>query len=254
MSGAGRGPLRLHVLIQGYPGKATLHGGLGWSTVALLRGEGREILIDTGSYGCRDLLRERLGELGLGPGGITDVVLSHCHWDHICNFPMFPDATIHVPRAELEWAREQPPATWHLAELHVAELAARRSAHLIDEGEEFLPGLRALSTPGHTPGHHAFLAEAEGGPVLFAADAAKNQAELLSGRQDLTLDPEQSRVSIERIRETASARPGTLVVCGHDRLLSLDGTGVVHRSTLRAEIRARLSPDFDEEAVFDLTR
>lgn len=44
---------RLDVLIQGYPGKSLCHGGLGWSTIALIRGAGRTILIDVGSFAVR---------------------------------------------------------------------------------------------------------------------------------------------------------------------------------------------------------
>ena len=41
---------KLDVLIQGYPGKSLCHGGLGWSTIALLRGGGRSILVDVGAF------------------------------------------------------------------------------------------------------------------------------------------------------------------------------------------------------------
>src|SRR5215211_2220461 len=69
----------LDILIQGYPGKTVHHGGLGWSTVPLLRGHGEVILIDTGSYGYRDPLLEQLDHLGLGREDVTSVVLTQCH-------------------------------------------------------------------------------------------------------------------------------------------------------------------------------
>ena len=50
----------IDVVIQGFPGKSVCHGGLGWSSVVLLRGHGRVALIDTGSFGMRRLLIERL--------------------------------------------------------------------------------------------------------------------------------------------------------------------------------------------------
>ena len=43
----------IEIAVQGYPGKAVCHGGLGWSTIALLRGHGRVVLIDTGAFGQR---------------------------------------------------------------------------------------------------------------------------------------------------------------------------------------------------------
>ena len=49
----------LDVLVQSYPGKSVCHGGLGWSTIALLRGEGRVILIDVGAFGVGKELEKR---------------------------------------------------------------------------------------------------------------------------------------------------------------------------------------------------
>ncbi|MDR0359066.1 MAG: MBL fold metallo-hydrolase [bacterium] len=243
----------LDVLIQGFPGKTAYHGGLGWSTVALLRGEGHSVLLDTGGYNCRDLLVSKLRDLGLEPAGVTDVVLSHCHWDHILNFPLFTSATVHVPASELAWASQQPTGTWYLPELHVERLASDPHVHRFEDGDEVLPDLRALATPGHTPGHSAFVTRTSSGPLLIAADAVKNQAELVTGRTDLTLDAEQSRRSIEKIRDLASQDPATTIVCGHDRLLGIEGGQVVYRSELAAALKARLSADFDAETVFDLT-
>jgi glyoxylase-like metal-dependent hydrolase (beta-lactamase superfamily II) len=243
----------LDILIQGFPGKTAYHGGLGWSTVALLRREGRTVLVDTGGYNCRDRLVSKLRDLGLEAADVTDVVLSHCHWDHILNFPLFTTATVHVPAAELAWASGQPPGTWFLPELHVERLAGDPGVHRFEDGEELLPDLRALWTPGHTPGHCGFVTSTPGGPLIIAADAVKNQAELVTGDTDLTLDSEQSRQSIEKVRALAGQDPATTIVCGHDRLLGIEDGQVVYRSELAAEIRARLTADFDAEAVFDLT-
>jgi hypothetical protein len=67
----------LGVLIQGFRSKATQHGGLGWSTVPLLRGHGEIILVDTGSYGYRVPLRKKLERLGPGAEDVTSVGLTH---------------------------------------------------------------------------------------------------------------------------------------------------------------------------------
>ena len=42
----------IDVLIQGFPGRMVCHGGLGWSTVALIRGNGHVALVDVGSLIC----------------------------------------------------------------------------------------------------------------------------------------------------------------------------------------------------------
>ena len=80
---------QIDVLVQGYPGKAVCHGGLGWSTIALLRSRQHTILIDVGSFGIRKYLAKRLESLGVRPEDVSDVVLTHAHYDHSVNFVLF---------------------------------------------------------------------------------------------------------------------------------------------------------------------
>jgi N-acyl homoserine lactone hydrolase len=244
----------LDVLIQGFPGKTLYHGGLGWSTVPLIRGHNEVILIDTGSYSYRDPLLERLEQLGLGRDDVTSVVLTHCHWDHICNYPLFPRAKIFVPNNDLEWALDQPVGSWHIPEFHVEKLEADHRVIRVRDGDEFLPELRVVATPGHTPGHLGYVARGERANLIFAGDAAKNQAELMTGKVDMTLDLAASRASIRRLRRLAAQDPANVIVCGHDRLLSLDEDKVVHLAGLQAAVTARLSQAFEEETIVDLVR
>ncbi|MDQ2801406.1 MAG: hypothetical protein M3Y41_01475, partial [Pseudomonadota bacterium] len=58
---------QLDILVQGYPGKSVCHGGLGWSTIALLRGADRVALIDVGTFSHRPLLIAGLERHGLRP-------------------------------------------------------------------------------------------------------------------------------------------------------------------------------------------
>ncbi len=76
----------------------------------LIRGEGRNILLDTGfhrqqwidDYKVTDYLRPdaavRLA--GVEPGQITDIILSHAHWDHMGGTDLFPNATIWIQKEE----------------------------------------------------------------------------------------------------------------------------------------------------------
>jgi N-acyl homoserine lactone hydrolase len=244
----------LEILIQGFPGKSEDHGGLGWSTVPLLRGDGEAILIDTGSYAYRVPLLERLNRLGLVPEDITSVVLTHCHWDHVCNYPLFPKAKVFVPHDDLEWAASQPVGTWHIPEFHVEKLDSDKRVVRIREGDEFLPGLRAVATPGHTPGHLSYVARGQRADLIFTGDAAKNQAELVTGQVDMTLDASASQASIRRLRELAAKDRSNVIVCGHDRLLGLDGDRVLCLSELQATVSARLWTEFEKETVIDLTQ
>jgi len=64
-------------LVQGFPGKSPSHGGLGWSTVALIKRENRLALIDAGSLGMRAMLINRMAKRGLKPADITDLLITH---------------------------------------------------------------------------------------------------------------------------------------------------------------------------------
>jgi glyoxylase-like metal-dependent hydrolase (beta-lactamase superfamily II) len=242
----------LSLLIQGFPGRSTCHGGLGWSTVALLRGHGETVLVDTGGYGYRVPLLAALKEHGVAPSDVTAVVLTHCHWDHACNFPLFPNARVIVPRRELEWAAAQPIGTWELPEFHVEKLAQGQNVLRIDDGDEPLPGVRAIATPGHTPGHFAYHVDGTDGPLLFSGDAVKNELELMTGDADMTLDAAVSRRSIDKVRELLRADPSLVLVPGHDRLISLRDGEVVAHSKLRAAIRAWLPGKAEPTTTVDL--
>ena len=216
---------RVDVLIQGFPGKAVCHGGLGWSTVSLLRGEGRTLLVDVGAFGVRRELRKQLEDHGVAPEDVTDVLVTHAHYDHAVNFVLFPNATVWIGEQELAWAAAQPPGFNPLPELYVAELSRSARVRRIQAGERFLPGLEALAAPGHTPGHLLFHLYGNDTPVLFTGDAAKNRAELLSREVDATGDADASRRSIDSIWACWRRVPGTVLIPGHDLGMCLDGTG-----------------------------
>ncbi|MGH7660121.1 MAG: MBL fold metallo-hydrolase [Vulcanimicrobiaceae bacterium] len=244
----------LHILVQGYPGKSVYHGGLGWSTVALLRSAKHNVLLDTGHYMHRDVLRQRLQERGLRPDDIDAIAISHSHWDHCINFPLFPKAQIFIGRAELEWAAAHAPGEFPIAEMHVEKLLSMENVTRLEGGESFLPGLEAIPTPGHTPGHMAFAAKGSRGEYIYTGDAIKNSAELCSQRVDMTLDLGRSLDAIRRVRERAAANPENVVIFGHDRCCSFDGAHVRERDPLRCALNARLGEDFDDLTTFDLAK
>jgi len=245
--------LTIDVLVQGFPGKAVCHGGLGWSTVTLIRGGGRTVLLDVGAFGVRRELLKQLQACGVAPGDVTDVVLTHAHYDHAVNFTLFPDATVWIGEVELAWAAARAPGFDPLPELYVRELNQSARVRRVADGQEFLPGLRAIAAPGHTPGHLVFLLHGGDTPVLFSGDAAKNRAELLDLQVDASEDREQSRASLETIWRHWRAEPGTLLVPGHDLCMRLDSRGLPqYIGERRAAISAWFSQTLAEQTLIDL--
>jgi len=98
----------IDIVVQGFPGKSVCHGGLGWSSVVLLRAHDRIVLIDTGGFSMRAMLIKRFAERGLKPTDITDLLLTHSHHDHFVNWTMFPKARIVIGANELEWSLKEP--------------------------------------------------------------------------------------------------------------------------------------------------
>ena len=133
---------RIDILVTGYPGKSVCHGALGWSTIALLRGGGRTAMIDVGSFAQRPLLKQKLEQAGVRRDEVTDVILTHSHWDHSVNWPMFPNARVAIGAGELDWAVAEPPGG-SVPEFYIAELQRSPQLRVVREGEEVLPGLVA---------------------------------------------------------------------------------------------------------------
>lgn len=247
------GTYALDIVVQGYPGKSVCHGGLGWSTIALLRGEGHTALVDVGSFGQRGLIRKRLQACGLSPADVTDVILTHSHWDHSINWVMFPNATTWIGAEELAWSVAQPWGHDTVPELYVRELDRDPRTRRIAPGETILPGLTAGFAPGHTPGHLFFLLSTAERDILFTGDCAKNRAELLSLTADMTLDAAESRRSMETIWAHWRRRPGTLLVPGHDVPMRLENDVPVYIGPREAAISAWFENDLDHTTLFSLT-
>ncbi|WP_099353756.1 MBL fold metallo-hydrolase [Fredinandcohnia onubensis] len=205
-----------NIFIQGFPGKSSTHGGLGWSTVTLLSHNDQNIIIDVGSFGVRPLILDKLRDKGLAPGDISMVLLTHTHWDHCVNWTLFPNATIVVGRVDMNWALNEPPGGWHVPELYVKELNSSTQIRLVDHLEEIVPGIVAHQTKGHSPGHLAYSVNNGDYDLIFSGDAAKNRAELLSRNVDMTLNLSDSQNSIDYLWSMWKEKKNSILVPGHD--------------------------------------
>ncbi len=246
------GGWRIDVLVQGYPGKTVCHGGLGWSTIALVRGHDRVALVDVGSFAQRQPLLDGLAACGLTPADVTDVLLTHSHWDHSVNWVMFPQADIAIGGSELDWSLVEPWGTTPVPELYVRELAGCPHLRRVSAGETVLPGIAAQDAPGHTPGHLIFVLVGETHDVILTGDAAKNRAELLSLSADMTYDPAVSRASMEAIWQMWRQRPGTILIPGHDVPMRLEGGAPAYLCERTAGVRAWFGDGLDEMRLFSL--
>jgi N-acyl homoserine lactone hydrolase len=247
----------MDIIVSGFPGKSVCHGGLGWSTIVLLRGQGvqtgRVALVDAGSFGMRDLLLKGLKERKLEPKDVTDLLLTHSHHDHSVNWTMFPHARIIIGDDELTWSLKEPWGITPVPELYVKELNTWPTLARVKAGAEVMPGITTHLAPGHTPGCLVYVLEGATHDIIFTGDAAKNRAELVSGTTDMTYDPTISRASIEMIWGLWRRRPGNVLVPGHDLPMVQDNGVTRYLGTRDAAIKAWYGDTMDQTTVFALT-
>jgi glyoxylase-like metal-dependent hydrolase (beta-lactamase superfamily II) len=111
-------------------------------------------------------LLDSLRAAGVDPAWIGAVVLTHAHSDHCWGTmgddgtPNFPNATLYMAREELDFWVSDPPSERlerSVAGFEKHILPLRDRIRFVRDEEEFLPGVQGWLTPGHTPGHMAFL-------------------------------------------------------------------------------------------------
>ncbi|WP_331376424.1 MBL fold metallo-hydrolase [Sinorhizobium chiapasense] len=145
------------------------------NNVTVIRKGSDVILVDTGSgphhQPSAGKLAENLRAAGIQPAAITKVVLTHGHPDHLWGVLdaddnlIYPNAIYFVSAKELNvWA--DPDVLRNLPAVFPKELAAgvakgaknhisriRDKVMMVREDDEIVSGVRAIDTPGHTPGH-----------------------------------------------------------------------------------------------------
>jgi glyoxylase-like metal-dependent hydrolase (beta-lactamase superfamily II) len=242
----------IDVLIQGFPGRMVCHGGLGWSTIALVRGEGRVALVDVGSFSMRKAIIEQLAKRGLEPEDVTDVVLTHSHYDHSLNWILFRHARIVIGARELAWSLKEPWGEGPVPELYMRELEDWPTLHPVAAGQEFMPGFIAHAAPGHTPGHLVYVLEGKEHDAVFTGDAAKNRAELLAKKGDATYDAAQSTASIERIWQLWRKRPGSVLIPGHDLPMTQQDGRIAYIGKRQAALKAWFGENLETTTLIEL--
>ena len=159
--------------------------------LALYRDGTNTVLFDVGSgpdfMPTAGTVVDSLDTLGLAPEDVTHVVFTHAHPDHIWGLldefddPLFYEATYMMGRREWDyWWNPETVNTIGEARAAFAVGAKRRmeaiedSVSFFDDGDEILPGIAAISAPGHTPGHMAFEVRQGSNAALVVGDAIGN--------------------------------------------------------------------------------
>jgi glyoxylase-like metal-dependent hydrolase (beta-lactamase superfamily II) len=152
---------------------------------------GKTIVIDTG-HGTGAIAqtngevghhRANLAAAGIDAGAVDIVLISHFHPDHIGGLknpdgtPAFPKAEIMVPATEHafftnEANMEKASATNKGNFANVKKVFEGLKVTQYEAGKEIIPGITAIASPGHTPGHTSFVVASGNKRVLIQGDIA----------------------------------------------------------------------------------
>ena len=178
--------------------------------VWLVRGHGHNVLVDSGFYRPQflekwkpaDFLRpdEAVARAGVHANEVTDLVITHFHWDHADGADLFPKAQVWIQKEEYEhYAKD-------LTNLDAAKAEGR--LHLVEGDREILPGIGV-----YTGGKHTFASQyVVVGDIVLASDNVylyENLEKHVPIAQ--TVDAASNLAAQDRMKTL-----GTVIVPGHD--------------------------------------
>lgn len=168
----------------------------------LLKGADRCILIDTGlgekhdakfadlyavDHESADLLGS-LASVGVRPADVTDVVLTHLHFDHAGGstrhdgdrlVPTFPEARYHIQRSHWDWASAPNGKEKNsFRPIDFDPLMAAGQVRLVDGEVELCPGVEVLTVHGHTHAQQIVKISGPEGTLVYVADLLPTSAHL----------------------------------------------------------------------------
>ena len=199
--------------------------------VWVIKGGGRTILLDAGFHRADLVSRwhptdfappsDAIGKLGIKPEDVTDVIVSHVHWDHLDGIDLFPRAKVWIQREEFEHHLDSSGVVKDRAidaadAKILAGIAHEGRVMLVDgDGREIIPGITVYTGGKHTFASQFATVTTAAGTVVLASDNAylyENFAKHVPIAQ--TLDSASNLRTQTRMLSLAS--DPRLIVPGHD--------------------------------------
>ena len=176
----------------------------------------RMVLFDTGMASAKRAnthtgrLIISLAQAGIDPKDIDAVVLTHPHVDHSGGMVAddgsrnFPNAQVYLTQADFDfWLDDARLGT----RAEGSALIARKNLPpyrdrivFIRDGQEILPGVQAMATPGHTVGHTVFLITSDGKTICNIGDVAHHLILFEHPRIEVNFDTDSRQGVASRVR------------------------------------------------------
>lgn len=168
-------------------------------------------------------LEEALGDAGIDLADIHAVAVSHLHNDHAGGLKHFAGRVpVHIQRAELSYGMSGHPVPEQNGIFRVDFDDPRIDWRQADGDAEIAPGVTAVLTAGHTPGHQSFVVDLDssvgGGGLVFAFDAAdltENIEDEVAVGDFINVGAEVTVTQIRKLKRIAAER-GYRLIPGHD--------------------------------------
>jgi len=199
----------------------------------LVRGNGHNILVDSGFYHDRffkdwhvnDFIKpsDALKPLGVKPEEITDIIISHMHWDHSDGMDLFPNARVWIQKDELQYYAGE---AWQTKQAHdgidaddvltLVKLDTLGRVGLVNgDAQEILPGITCYTGGRHTYASQYVGVSTKAGIVILASDNMYLYENLEKHVPiAATLDAASNLRAQDRMKQLA-ANP-SLIIPGHD--------------------------------------
>ena len=185
---------------------------LGWSTLP-------KLIV----YHLDRTLTDQLAEIGLKPGDITHVAISHTHGDHIGNMGLFSDSKVLMQQAEYNWINSGNGPNDNVNQLIALArklLGNPKNLQLVDgDADVFGDGsVTLVSTPGHTPGHQSLLVHLKNsGFIILSGDVAHTAENFKKDIvPSLNTNKEKTIASMDKIRQMIATYKAKFFI-NHDK-------------------------------------
>ena len=202
--------------------------------VWVIRNAQRAVVVDTGfseemaKKRNRRIIRpvgEGVSALGLPPEKVTDVVITHMHYDHAGNLPLFGNARFHLQDKEMEYVTGRcmcHDLMRHPYELedvvHMVHCVYAQRVQFHDGAGQVAPGIEVHHIGGHTKGIQAVRVWTKRGWLVLASDTTHFYANMEQERPfPIVYDVAQMLAGYARLRKLASS--AAHIVPGHDPLV-----------------------------------